>query len=426
MISKGNDGEYGVHVFHEATRIVKQPTEADLADPTVVFPLRWTALYSDPTNPDRRWWLFARTVGQLAAERPALAIDLDTCNVTLFPPRFPPAYSGLWPRLQVGRSLLLSSATKIVVMTPSGKGDPPRDWVAKTILRHSGSPPGQRQPIVFSHDGVVYNPGHYWCRTRGHDFTLEVINDVPLALEHRFQFYATPAHYGIVAWNRGDQLYQVSFDRPEKMDLASRYPFIPVTRRERHHRAVLAIRSLGGSVGTQWGVAPHQFQRPEKPRWRTLAYLPAEWSGGDEGLAYLDDLYNLNELYLVQADISDEGLRDIGQLKDLESLHLVATKASNSGIAHLQSLSKLTYCRLQSTPDAGKLGDVALEHLDSLPRLIVLALVGRGFTDAGLTHLQNRRTVRELLLHGTSITPAGIAALKKRKPWLRISERIPN
>jgi len=426
MISKGEDGEYGVDVFHQATRIVKQPTETDIADPTVVFPLHWTALYSDPNNPNRRWWLFARTIGRASVERPALAIELDTCIVSLFPSRFPPAYSGLWPRLQVGRSLLLSSATKIVVVTPSGEGDPPREWVAKTILDHSGSPPDQRQRIVFAHDRVVYNPGYYWRRIRRNGLALDVINDVPTALKHRFEFYASSTHYGVVAWNRSDQLYQVSFERPENTDLATRYPFVPAAQRERHHQAILAIRKLGGSVGTRWGVAPYQYQRPEEPRWRTLVYLPADWAGGDAGLAHLDDLHNLNELYLVEADISDQGLRYVGQLRDLESLHLVSPKATDSGIAHLQSLPKLTYCRLQGTPDGSELDDGVLQHLNKLPRLIALALVGRGFTDAGLAHLQDRRTVRELLLHDTSITPAGIAVLKETKPWLRVSERIPN
>jgi tetratricopeptide (TPR) repeat protein len=425
-LSAGKDGQCRVQVFHQATKILDPPAEADLADPALVFPLGWTILYSDPARPSRRWWLLDRWVGVAQGGRPPLAVDLETLEVSVFPGRFPATFEGFWPQLQVGRSLLFTSGIQIAVFTPAAEGDPPGQWVAKTILDQPGLPPDQRQPMLFAHEGVIYNPGVHWRRIRPDDFAIETINDVPMAPEHRFEFYAPSARYGMVAWNRGDQLYQVSFHPAQETDLASRYPFVPADQRGRHDRAVRAIRRLGGSVATRWSVAEYPSQRPGEAGWRTLAYLPAEWTGGDAALAHLRDLYHLTDLYLVEAGVSDAGLREVGQLEDLESLCLVDTQVTDRGIAKLQTLPNLSYCRLEGTPEGGELSDAALEYLDRLPRLVAITLVGRGFTDSGLARLQTSRRLRELQLWGTDITPAGIAGLKKSRPWLTVSEKTPN
>jgi len=319
----------------------------------------------------------------------------------------------------------MESIRRAAVAPPAPRDGGADAWAGRELVPPSDPRREGSYRTAFLYDGAIYNPGAHWWRIDADDFTATCINDRPLAARHRFEFYGVSAHHGVVAWNRGDQLYRVSLEPPKLQNLAEQYPFVPAAKRERHHAAVEAIRRLGGHVGTQWGVAPHPEARLRPPQWRTIVYLPKQWTGGDEELARLSGLFNLRELYLVQADVGDEGLRHVARLEDLDELWLIETNVTDDGLAVLKQHPELNFCHLES-PDAGpELSDAAVAHLLQLPKLVALKLVGPGFTDAALSHLQDRRTMRELFLYNTNITPTAIAALKKSRPALRVSGRMP-
>jgi hypothetical protein len=429
MIERGEADTFQVDVIHTATKLYDQ-TERSIADPETVFPLRWTFLHTDPRRSDRRLLLAGRSPGLANVTWPPLAIDLDSRDVSILAPRVPVGFEQCVPQVERNGNLLslrdgLFPWGSLKVLLP------PRDesataWSGRELAPQSDPRRQGSYFDAFVHQGAIYNPGVHWWRVGGDLLSAEVINDRPLAVEHRFEFYGASAHLGLVAWNRGDQLYRVSFEEWQPADLALRYPFVPAEQRQRHHAAVEAIRRRGGQVGTQWGVAKYPPLRPAQPQWRTIVYLPKEWAGGDNQLALLGDLFNVCELYFVQAAIRNEDLRHVARLENLEELSLVQTNVTDDGVAPLKDHPRLSFCHLESSATEPLLGDAAVAHLSQLPKLVALKLVGRGFTDAALTPLEQRRPLRELLLYDVAITPAAIAALKKLRPSMQVVDRLPN
>ncbi|MEQ8790984.1 MAG: CsgG/HfaB family protein [Pirellulaceae bacterium] len=426
MIERGDDGGWTVDVFHTATKSYDKSAQS-LADPETIFQLQWTIVVDAPEKPGRRLLLAGRGLQRPDVTWPPLAIDLDSREVSVLPTRVSEGFERFTPQLWAGGKLW---AVRYKTRTQSTVGllAAPREaaapsWTGRELVPPSDPRRNGCYRTLFSFDGAIYNPGDHWWRFDVDRLTPTCLNDRPLAAKHQFEHYGVSAHYGFVAWNRGDQLYRVLFEPPKAQSLAERYPFVPAAQRERHHAAVEAIRRLGGQVGTQWGVAAHPEARFRPPQWRTIVYLPKEWAGGDAELARLGDLFNLCELHLVQADVGDEGLRQIAPLESLQDLSLIQTKVTNDGVAALESHPGLNFCHLESSNAGPRLGDAAVAHLSHLPKLVALNLVGRGFSDAALGHLQDRRRLRELLLQNTVITPAAIAALKKARPSLQVSDR---
>lgn len=239
--------------------------------------------------------------------------------------------------------------------------------------------------------------------------------------QYRFENYGVSAHYGIIAWNADDRLYQVSIDAaaPPARDPEILHPHIAAELHEKHHRAVTAIRELGGSVDALWGTS----QRHVNSRnlyWRTLVYLSEDWRGGDRGLTHLQDLQGPLELYLVRADVSDEGMTLIGTLAELNLLEIVETKVTDAGLRELPKLEKLIECRLEGTAGANEFPDRGLAYLGGMKSLRTVTLYGEGFTDAGLRNFENPRNIYELHLYDTAFTGSGLAQLVSVKRGIRI------
>lgn len=426
MVDRGADGRLRVDVMHTATKVYDK-SERSLADVETVFPLQWTIIHSDPQRPGRRVLLAGRALRLPDVTWPPLAIDLTTREVSLLGSGVPSGFERALPQLEWNGNLVavrdaLSPLGGIRTLTPP-TAPASAAWSGRELVPAADSRRRQSYPAALAYQGAIYNPGTHWWRIGGDLAKAEVVNERPLAVEHRFEFYGVSANHGLVAWNRGDQLYRVSFPtNPAKQtDLADRYPFVPVAERQRHHVAVEAIRRQGGRVGTEWGVGKYPLARFQPPRWRTIVYLPEDWTGGDDGLERLSDLFNLCDLYAVQADIGDRGLDQIVRLKQLQELTLVGTKVTDDGIARLKSHSSLNFCHLESAETGSPLTDAAVAHIGQLPKLVAVKLAGRSFTDAALSKLEPSRSLRELHLHNTAISPAGLAALKRSKPHLRVS-----
>ncbi len=430
-----------VNVFHSATKEVGGQS-VDASDGIGNrFDPKWFTEFRPVPSSAERFLLIGRQFRDAASvnTRWPLAIDLDSLAVSIFPhsvhpngkisngPRF--GYDGrlihisyegfidLYSRIDAAR---VDGPSKTSVKEESSDT---MNWKRSTMFQCEDASERLR-PQLVAHAGFLYLPGSIWRRIDRKSARVEQLSAKPVPNRHRFEHYSVSGHYGLVAWNRGDQLYRISIDAANATvpDLEESYPFVPVAVRANHDKAVRAIRALGGIVATEWGDCKHRARRADY-RWRTIVFLPIGWKGGDDGLEHLKALYNLCDLYLVQARVTDKGMRTIGRLPTLETLCIVETDATNKGLAELKAFSNLSYCRIEGTVGGNEFTDAGLEGVGHLPRLERLALYGSGFTDDGLAHLKPLRRLRELFVLDTAITKTGLSELKKSKlPYFRSYE----
>jgi hypothetical protein len=417
---------FQVKVFHTATELAHAQLDAPYYDPNVVFAPGWLTEYTPPHVPHNRLLLVQRWIRGAAVtmRKQPLAINLNSLAVSVLPAALPRG-SGY---RAVGGHIVASHSKGIDLFSPSDSR--PDQWVHTPLLHykpHAKKPDLKR--LILPHEGLLYQPGSQWFSVDPSTWKVERLENKVTPYVDPFQYYAISAHYGLVAWNRRGTLWRISIEpRPSPdADHSVLYPYVRPSARARHHQAVQAIRRLGGSVDTRWGYcrhtasSPHSIFVPPKPKilqWRTIVYLPETWKGGDDGLRHLESLYNLRDLYLVQADVTDEGLKVIGKLVGLESLYLVETKATDEGLIHLQGLDELVYLRLEGTAGGQQLGDAGLKQVRELPRLRKLTLYGKRFTDQGLAHLESLPQLRELWMLNTAITNSGLDQLKGQRRGL--------
>ncbi len=395
-------------------------------DPAEIFEPTWICEFRGGKPAEKRLILVGRLeeVSQIRSGRRPLAIDPESLEVSVFPLRVDRrGSSGNYSRYSFdGRFLSASLMGYIDLYSPAPDSQNGDNWIRTELVkpanvtepRKPGTEVEHLRPQVLETEDVLYLPGIQWYGIDRRSWQAERLTTKPLALPWRFEHYSVSAHYGLVAWNRGDQLYRVKIGNSENSEPQEIYPFVPSPDREKHARAASAIQKLGGSVSTEWGDSRHKAYRANY-RWRTIVFLPAQWKGGDQGLSHLKDLYNLCDLYLVQANVSDAGLEAIGQLLQLETLCLVETKATDKGLAWLKPLTNLVYCRIEGTADGEEFTDLGLVPISHLPQLEKLAIYGSGFTDQGLSHLKSSRRLRELYLFDTHATKEGLSDLKKTK-----------
>ncbi len=274
---------------------------------------------------------------------------------------------------------------------------------------------------VVRYGNWFYWPGRQWRRIDRKTGDIELLTSNAVIARFDFECYAESAHYGFVAWNHGDILHRVHIDQPrdKERDADWLYPFVPQAEREKHHRAVLAIRQLGGEVES---VPTHEisWNGRQVKYWRTALCLTAEWKGGDEGLKHLLDLHDVQEIVLCGAAVTDEGLRVIGELQNLESLAVSNTQITNAGLAFISKLPVLGQLWLEPMRGTLSLSDEGLACFEGQTKLRSLTLVDRGFTDTAIPHVLKIPLIHELRLTETAIGPAGITALKKQRPTMRL------
>jgi Leucine-rich repeat (LRR) protein len=128
----------------------------------------------------------------------------------------------------------------------------------------------------------------------------------------------------------------------------------------------------------------------------------------DAGLANLQGMNSLKELYLNNRRFTAAGLNYLKDLNKLEWLDLRGTPITDEGLAYLKGLSSLKRLDLSNT----KVGDAGLVHIKELKSLDSLFLSGTQITDAGLSNLKDLNNLVLLFLDGTHITGDGLAHLK--------------
>lgn len=136
----------------------------------------------------------------------------------------------------------------------------------------------------------------------------------------------------------------------------------------------------------------------------------------DAGLAHLQRLTSLRKLYLVHTGITDAGMAHLSGLTDLRSLYVYGGKVTDAGLVHLRNCTKLQHLYLDNL----QLTDAGLTHVPGLADLQVLSVTGASVTDAGLEDLHGLTKLRTLYLWGTKVTQKGVAELERALPSLEV------
>jgi hypothetical protein len=427
---------YAVKVFHTAVQEPSVPGEGRDDDPKERFRPSWITEYNVPAS-GRRMLLVGREPQPGAARhgRSPLAIDLETLEVSILPVLLPPRTHNFTVCQGMGGRLVAASWWQVEIFEASDERG--ESWQRRSLMETERRGLGPRREALIALEDQLVLPGNRWLILDVQRGTTDWLASPFMPRQHPFSRYADSAHYGLVGWDVGGPLFRFSIGPvPGPNDSAdAHYPFLPAEHRERHHRAVEAIRRLGGEVGIHWGHCQHLVPRipgvstlgsAKFPKgWRTTVYLSEQWRGGDDGLSQLAALHNLADLYLVRAPVSDAGMRRLGDIGSLESLYLVETPVTDSGLEPLAALKELTYLRLEGAA-GDKFTNRGLTYLTGLPKLRKLTLYGPGFTDQAVKPLETLAALEELTVLDTEISAAALQNLAaSRKAASSAREPLP-
>jgi serine/threonine protein kinase len=131
----------------------------------------------------------------------------------------------------------------------------------------------------------------------------------------------------------------------------------------------------------------------------------------DVGLKYISPSRTIRELNLRHTKINDEGMKDLARMTQLEKLHLDDTEVTDRGVNMLGDLKNLT--NLQLNNDA--ITDGALQTISKTwPNLTVLKIGGGIISAKGLNALKNLTKLEQLgLAHCTNISKEEIRAVSR-------------
>jgi hypothetical protein len=353
------------------------------------------------------------------AKRPPLLIDVESREVTsLTGDVVVPAVGPIRPTILTDGAAVIPDYFGCWLLKPSFDNE--SGWSSKEIP-FSKLGPGRDQSLpwgVVSKGRVVF-PGPVWRSLDPGTGNVDRINAKPLAPQWEFEDYAASGPFGFVAWNRGDHLYRVHFEKTEqaKVTLGGRFPSIPKEQQARHHAAVTRLRELGATVELQWGRFERSrfLERRASKEWQSVAWFPSSWKGDDRDFALLQDVYNLRELALVGAPATDDYCSTIGQLKGLHYLAFEETKVTDAGLGQLGKLPELAEVRFQSRAGHADFTNAAFNVVAYFPRLERLIVYGDGFTDEGLQSLPRQILFHRLCLLDTKVSDTAAAKLKSSR-----------
>jgi hypothetical protein len=137
---------------------------------------------------------------------------------------------------------------------------------------------------------------------------------------------------------------------------------------------------------------------------------------GDVDLACIDELTDVERLYLDNSLVTDAGLQNLRGMSELRILDLGGTRVTDSGLSHLGGLKKLECIFL----DGSGVTSDGLVYLMGLPSLGELYLAGTQVDDGALDTLKGMSSLKYLSIGQTRITDAAIADLRRIRPDLEV------
>ena len=191
--------------------------------------------------------------------------------------------------------------------------------------------------------------------------------------------------------------------------------------------AVFALEEMGAIVryGYQLDEDGKLLPDVETPGWSWVRAIVgnsyfAHVADVDLSLTYLmppyldpDDLDSLTKARMDRLlEFGDEEMAHIGKLTEIETLRLGDTRVTGAGLSHLRGLTRLKTLWLEGT----RVEDSSLIHVAQLPNLEHLSLSRTRVSNDGLEHLIRLVNLKQLYLKNTKVTEAGIFALRKVLP----------
>lgn len=143
---------------------------------------------------------------------------------------------------------------------------------------------------------------------------------------------------------------------------------------------------------------------------------------GDEGLKSVEELTNLDTLFLSDSGVTNQTLHRLARLQKLERLYLDRTSITDDGLSQLSALRALTTLSVDGT----KLSDDGVNQIAEISGLEVLHLGNTAVTDQCATALAKLTQLQSLSLDGTAITGETFSQLQSLSQLKSLSLRRTN
>jgi len=138
----------------------------------------------------------------------------------------------------------------------------------------------------------------------------------------------------------------------------------------------------------------------------------------DDAITHLSEITHLQNLILPY-QIGDQGLAHLKGLREMQDLVLSSTQITDAGLVHIQEMAELHTLQLNGCEN---LTDAGIGHLSGLKNLQVLNLNATQITDAGLPHLARLTNLQQLDLGNClKVSMDGIQTLQAELPACTIT-----
>lgn len=138
----------------------------------------------------------------------------------------------------------------------------------------------------------------------------------------------------------------------------------------------------------------------------------------DNAIIHLSEIAHLQNLILPY-QIGDQGLAHLKGLREMQDLVLSSTQITDAGLVHVQEMVELHTLQLNGCEN---LTDTGIVHLSGLKNLQVLNLNATQITDAGLPHLARLTNLQKLDLGNClKVSMDGIQTLQAELPACTIT-----
>ncbi|MBN2183388.1 MAG: hypothetical protein JW715_15870 [Sedimentisphaerales bacterium] len=252
---------------------------------------------------------------------------------------------------------------------------------------------------LWFHWTRIGEEGEYFCPARG---------DVRIPAGKRLILVISPAALSDLSGLKKlgpDDLYGIVFD------MSPRYPVRATDKSLSYLTHLTGLRSLDIRATN---ITDNSMKYVANLK--SLESLEVPNRVTSRGMIYIGKLTSLKRLYFSYLDggsrVSNDGLRYLANLKNLQELALAGDQMGDTGLAYLKNLPQLYYLFIRGR----RFGDKGMVHVREIPSLRMLVF-HEGFahiTDAGMVHISQTPRLETLCLNGmNNITDDGLALLTK-------------